>query len=283
MRLAPKTARNKSTPQCAAARIKPHEVLWNGIDPLLQALSNLLARASIGKILILLSDLGKRWALNAICRARLGFNPSSFTTIRWSAKPAYAEIKQRSGKGIAPEATGWCHARDGNLHSLEEPALTPAEEAGTPDILIMTGRRESERSLNQWQDRSAPTVTRNRSVSCANLTEAALTPEGSQYQAGGSALLYKDLAKTGDRVDKPSQLIYRIMCDVLGGPNHTGVLGIGACPAHNIAGGNAAGFIAGLVRWWLNDHRSDAAQLARHQIAATPYFITPNFNLAGPK
>jgi len=84
-------------------------------------------------------------------------------------------------------------------------------------------------------------------------------------------------------VDKPSQLIHRIMCDVLGGPNHTGILGIGACPAHNIAGGNAAGFIAGLVRWWLNDHRSDAAQLARHQIAATPYFITPNFNLAGPK
>ena len=196
MRPAPKTTRSKSMPQCAAAQIKPHDVLWNGIDPLLQALSNLLARASIGKILILLSDLGKRWALNAICRARLGFNPSIFTTIRWSAKPAYAEIKQRSGKGIAPGATGWCHARDGNLHSLEEPALTPAEEAGTPDTLIMTGRRESERSLNQWQDRSAPTVTRNRSVLCANLNEAALIPDGSQYQAGGSALLYKDLAKT---------------------------------------------------------------------------------------
>ena len=232
MRLAPKTARSKSTPQCAAARIKPHEVLWNGIDPLLQTLSDLLARASIGKILILLSDLGKRWAMNAICRARLGFDPTSFTTERWFAKPAYAKIKQRSGKGIAPEATGWCHARDGNLHSLEEPALTP---------------------------------------------------EGSRYRAGGRALLYKYPAKTGDRVDKPSQLIYRIMCDVLGGPDHTAILSIGACPAHNIACGNAARFIAGLVRWWLNANRPDAAPLARYPIAATPYFITPNFNLAGPQ
>ena len=147
----------------------------------------------------------------------------------------------------------------------------------------MTGRRESERSPNQWQDRSAPTVTRNRSVSCANLTEAALPPEGSRYRAGGRALLYRYLAKTGDRVDKPSQLIYRIMCDVLGGPDHTGILSIGACPAHNTPGGNAAGFITGLVRWWLNANRSDAAQLVRYQIAATRYFITTNFNLAGPK
>ena len=197
MRPAPKITRSKSTPQCAAARIKPHDVLWNSIDPLLQAMSNLLARASIGKILILLFDLGKRWAVNAICRARLSFHPSSFATQRRFAKPAYAEIKQRSGKGIAPEATGWCHARDGNPHSLEEPALTP---------------------------------------------------EGSRYQAGGSALLYKDLAKTGDRVDKPSKLIYRIMCDVLGGPDHTGILSIDAYPAHNIAGVNAAGFIVFLVR-----------------------------------
>ena len=74
-------------------------------------------------------------------------------------------------------------------------------------------------------------------------------------------------------------LIYHMAHDILGQAGS--VLCIGDSPAHDIAGGQAAGFATALVRTGLHSDLSDDALLEHCRDTAMPDFIIPSFRLEG--
>ena len=105
-----------------------------------------------------------------------------------------------------------------------------------------------------------------------------LTPTGPHFGAGAIAQLYEELGGRVEWVGKPFPLVYRVAHKVLGGVDPARVLCIGDSPAHDIAGGQAAGFATALVRTGLHADLSDAGLLEHCKTTAMPDHIIPKFS-----
>lgn len=268
-------------PQFDAFLIDQFGVLLDGTGAYPQASETLAALAQMGKKVVLLSNSGKRAAPNVARLTRLGFERTSYKTVLSSGEAAYAEISARIGTDIASDAAVWVHARDGDLSSVDGLALSQVESAGMADLLIIAGSRADEFSLDQYRDWLAPAAKRKVPAFCTNPDMKMMTPAGQTFGAGAIAQLYEGLGGTVEWVGKPFELIYRVAYDVLGCPDRTRVLCIGDSPAHDIKGGQGAGFATALVRTGLHADLSDSALIAHCEAIAIPDYIIPNFNLVG--
>jgi len=278
-----KTTLAALAPQFDAFLIDQFGVLLDGTGAYPRASVTLTALAQMGKTVVLLSNSGKRAALNEARLTRLGFDRFSYKTVLSSGEAAYGEINARIGADIAPRAAVWIHSRDGDLSPIAGLALSQVENAGMADLLIIAGSRADDFSLAQYRDWLAPAAKRKVPAFCTNPDMKMMTSKGQLFGAGAIAQLYEDLGGTVEWVGKPFPLIYRVAHDVIGQPDRARVLCIGDSPAHDIAGGQGAGFATALVRTGLHADLSDAALLEHCKATATPDYIIPNFSLGGPQ
>jgi HAD superfamily hydrolase (TIGR01459 family) len=255
-------------------------VLMDGAGAYSGAPAALSALAQMGKQIVLLSNSGKRAAPNEARLTRLGFDRRSYICVMSSGEAAFAEIKRRIGRGITPGASVWVHARDGDLSSVEGLDLSPVEQAEAADLLIIAGSRADEFDLHQYRDWLVPAARRGVPAFCTNPDMKMLTPLGQRFGAGAIAELYENLGGKVEWVGKPFPLVYRMAHAALGKAER--LLCIGDSPAHDIAGGQAAGFATALVRTGLHADLSDDALLEHCRATAMPDFIVPNFSLERP-
>jgi len=270
-------------PQFDAFLIDQFGVLLDGTGAYTQAPETLATLAGMGKAIVLLSNSGKRAAQNTARLTKMGFARDSYKTVLSSGEAAYGEIKARIGKDIAPTAAVWVHARDGDVSAIHGLPLKQVDDAGKADLLIIAGSRGDEYSLDQYRDWISPAAKRQVPAFCTNPDMVMLTHYGQRFGAGAIAQLYERLGGTVEWVGKPYPLIYRVAYDVLEHPDRTRVLCIGDSPAHDIAGGQCAGFATALVRTGLHAEILDAEILEHCRATAIPDYIIPNFSLAGPQ
>jgi HAD superfamily hydrolase (TIGR01459 family) len=254
-------------------------VLLDGTGAYDGAPEALSALARMGKRIVLLSNSGKRAAPNEARLTRLGFDRASYGCVMSSGEAAFAEIKGRIGHDIAPGAAVWVHARDGDMSAIDGLDLNPVDDACQADLLIIAGSRGDEFDLARYRDWLAPAARRGVPAFCTNPDIRMLTPLGPRFGAGAIARMYEDLGGQVDWIGKPFPLIYRLAHDALGAPDR--VLCIGDSPAHDIAGGQAAGFATALVRTGLHADLSDAALLEHCRETAMPDFSVPGIRMEG--
>jgi HAD superfamily hydrolase (TIGR01459 family) len=269
-------------PQFDAFLIDQFGVLLNGSGCYPQAPAALSQLAGMGKDILLLSNSGKRAAPNEARLSRLGFVRASYKGVLSSGEAAYAEIAARIGGDIAEGATVWVHSRDDDLSSIEGLALTQVEQAGHAELLIIAGSRGDEVTLEHYREWLIPAAERGVPAYCTNPDMMMLTAMGQSFGAGRIAQLYEQLGGHVDWVGKPFPLIYRVAHDRLGGIDPARVLCIGDSPAHDIAGGQAAGFATALVRTGLHADLSEAELLDHCRATAMPDYILPDFSFARP-
>lgn len=270
-------------PQFDAFMIDQFGVLLDGNGAYPHASKTLAALAQMGKHVVLLSNSGKRAGPNESRLAKLGFDRASYSAVMSSGEVAFADITARIGHGIAPQAAVWVHARDGDMSSVEGLALKLVEDAGRADLLVIAGCRADTFDLEQYRAWLTPAAKHKVPAFCTNPDMEMLTPNGKRFGAGAIAHLYEDLGGTVEWVGKPFPLIYRMAYDVLGQPDRARVLCIGDSPAHDIAGGQRAGFATALVRTGLHADFSDMEVVAHCNATAVPDFIIPSFNLTEAK
>ena len=269
-------------PQFDAFLIDQFGVLLDGVGCYPYAPAALSHLAAMGKDILLLSNSGKRAAPNEARLTRLGFARDSYRGVLSSGEAAYAEIAGRIGVDIAEGAAVWVHSRDDDLSSIEGLALTQVEEAGHAELLIIAGSRGDEFTLEQYREWLTPAAQRGVPAYCTNPDIKMLTAMGQSFGAGTIAHLYEQIGGQVEWVGKPFPLIYRVAHDRLGGIDPARVLCIGDSPAHDIKGGQAAGFATALVRTGLHADLSEEALLEHFKASATPNYIIPSFSFARP-
>jgi HAD superfamily hydrolase (TIGR01459 family) len=196
-----------------------------------------------------------------------------------SGEAAFTEIGRRIGDDIAPGAAVWVHARDGDMSSVEGLDLTPVASAAAADLLILAGSKGDEIALEQYRDWLIPAAKRGVPAFCTNPDLTMLTPVGPRFGAGEIAKLYEELGGSVEWIGKPYPLIYRVAHAALDGLDRDRVLCIGDSPAHDIVGGQTAGFATALVRTGLHGDLSDAEVLEQCLATAMPDYIIPKFSL----
>lgn len=257
-------------------------VLLNGDGAYSYAPAALAQLAGMGKQVLLLSNSGKRAEPNVARLTRLGFERSSYRTVLSSGEAAFAHIQSRIGGDIARNAAVWLHARDGDLSPVEGLQVTLVDAPEQATLMIIAGSQGDEISLDRYREMLTPAAQRHIPAFCTNPDMTMLTPRGQKPGAGRIAKLYQELGGEVEYVGKPFPLIYNVARDMLGQIDPGKVLCIGDSPAHDIAGGKAAGFATTLVRTGLHADLSEAALLEHFASSATPDYIIPDFSLPRP-
>jgi HAD superfamily hydrolase (TIGR01459 family) len=211
-----------------------------------------LARlASTGKPVLLLSNSGRRAAPNENRLVRLGFSRDSFIGVLSSGEAARHVIADSGRRAVQVIPAGHADILDG----LD---VTPATGSDA-DLLLIAGRDPSVPVLDGYLPLLRPLAARGVPAICANPDLHSLAGEGAiTFGPGRIAGLYATLGGIVTWVGKPHPPIYDRALAFLGHPDPARVLCIGDSPAHDIAGGRAAGCATALVRTGIHAAATEA-------------------------
>lgn len=241
-----------------------------------RALSRL---AATGKPVILLSNSGKRAEANAARLLALGFARESFRLVLSSGEAAWRALGGRIGAGLARGAKVWLHARDGGEDQIAGLDLVPVASPEAADLLLLAGSRGDVMGLAEYEALLRPAAKRGVPMLCTNPDLEMLTPAGLRFGAGRIAEGYAAMGGAVEWIGKPHPLIYAEAAALLPGIPAARILCIGDSPAHDVAGGQAAGHATALVRTGLYAGLSDAALADLCQTAgARPDYLLPRFD-----
>ncbi len=232
-----------------------------------------------GKPVILLSNSGKRSAPNEARLTKLGFARESYVTVMSSGEAAYAALSHRIGTEIAPGTPVWAHGRDDDQSHIAGLDLTPVASPADAGLIVLAGSQSVDLTLDDYAAMLKPAAARRVPCLCTNPDIQMLTPKGVRFGSGAIALLYEDLGGPVEWIGKPHPLIYREVARLLPGIAPDRVLCIGDSPAHDVAGGRAAGHATALVRTGIHvDMKDDALLALCHKEGGVPDFVIPRFS-----
>lgn len=239
-----------------------------------------LARlAEAGKPVILLSNSGKRAEANAERLVALGFARESFRLVLSSGEAAWRALQGRIGAGLAPGAGVWLHARGGAEDQIAGLDLRRATSPDAADLLLLAGSRGDEMTLAQYEALLRPAAARGVPMLCTNPDIEMMTPLGLRFGAGRIAQSYVAMGGAVEWIGKPYPLIYAEAAALLPGIRPACILCIGDSPAHDVAGGQAAGHATALVQTGLHAGMGRAALADLCQGAgAVPDYLLPAFD-----
>lgn len=267
-------------PQFDAFLIDQFGVLLNGIGAYPFAPLSISRLAQLGKPIVLLSNSGKRAAPNEARLTGLGFDRDAYLMVMSSGEAAHSVLAHRIGTSLPQRAKVWLHARDNDTSPIDGLALTRVDKPELADLLLLAGSRADRISLADYRAMLAPAAHRQTPLVCNNPDIEMLTPTGTHPGAGAIARTYANLGGPVEWIGKPYPLIYAEAVRRLSGIATDRILCIGDSPAHDIAGGHAAGHKTALVRTGLHAGLSDAALTALCAAEAVPDFILPAFDLS---
>lgn len=237
-----------------------------------RALSRL---AATGKPVILLSNSGKRSAPNAERLLRLGFAREAFRLVLSSGEAAWLDLAQR---GLEPGAAVWLHARDGDTSAVDGLGLRIVDSPDQATLLVLAGSQADVVPMADYAAQLRGAAVRKVPMLCTNPDIEMLTPRGPFPGAGQIAQLYQSLGGPVEWIGKPHPLIYRAAARLLPGIPPGRILCIGDSPAHDVAGGQAAGHATALVRTGLHAGvpDDDLRDLCAHE-GGVPDYVIPRF------
>ena len=261
----------------AAVMVDQFGVMHDGTRPYDGAVEALKRLAGSGKSVIVLTNSGKRAAMNADRVRRRGFPADSFSGLVSSGEVAWKGI--RTGTFGAPFLAGaraGLIGKAGDDYGFDDLGLTFVDDLGTADILLIMGSDCPRTSLDDYRRRLGTAAGRAVPALCCNPDISMLTSHGLQPSAGAIAQVYAQLGGTVTFVGKPHGAIYREAARLAGadGPR---VLAIGDSLHHDIMGGADAGFRTALVRTGILAHCDEEAFVSALGAAVRkPDFILPS-------
>lgn len=254
-------------------------VLLNGNGAYPFAPAALSALAATGKPILLLSNSGKRATPNEARLTKLGFNRADYLGVLSSGEAAFTALQRRIGHTIPSGAKVWVHARDNDTSAIDGLHLIPTNSPDTADLILLAGSQGDTLTLAQYEALLLQAAVRKVPLLCTNPDIEMLTPTGTHFGAGRIATLYQSLGGPVEWIGKPYPLIYAEAALRLPGIPANRILCIGDSPAHDIAGGHAAGHATALVRTGLHADMTEADLRALCKAErAIPDHILPRFD-----
>ena len=260
-------------------------VLHDGARPYADALDCLGRLRAAGKRVVLLSNSGKRTAINRARLAEIGIDQSLYDAIVTSGEATWQALAERSEPFFA--ALGrrcmlW--SRYGDRSVVESLALEVVERVEDAEFLLLAGVEDDAR-LEDFRLHLEAAAGRGLPMVCANPDIVAVLPDG-RFGMGPGAVAhhYEQLGGAVGYVGKPHRPIYQACLEELGHTPPDEVLTVGDSMAHDVAGGAAmeldtALIMSGIHRRIFDVERGARANRAALEELAREYGVLPRWVL----
>jgi HAD superfamily hydrolase (TIGR01459 family) len=260
-------------------------VLHDGERPYPDALDCLARLRAAGKGIVLLSNSGKRTAINRERLIEIGIDDSLYDHIVTSGEASWQALAERKDPfflGLGRRCLLW--SRSGDRSVVEGLTLAVVDRVEEADFLLLGGVEDDAR-LEDFNADLEVAAGRDLPMVCANPDIVAVLPDGGFGMAPGAvAYHYEQLGGRVAYVGKPHRPIYELCLEVLGEPARGEVLAVGDSMAHDVAGGAAMELDTALVMGGIHSRifdveRGAGANRAALQELAREYGVLPRWVL----
>ena len=218
-------------------------VLHDGTNPLPGALEAVTGLLDAGKVVVTLSNSGRRRAHAEAVLKAMGFPVARFRANVTSGETAYAGLR-------AGEIGGWklpghhclLVCRDDDASVIEGSGVERVADAKDADFVMLSGVHGDRYDLDHYMGVLAAAMERRLPVVCSNPDLVALTERGNELSPGAVAEAYR--ARTGIDpiyVGKPYRPVYDRCLEALPDVSKARVICVGDSLAHDVKGGADAG------------------------------------------
>jgi HAD superfamily hydrolase (TIGR01459 family) len=263
-------------------------VLHDGARPYPDALDCLARLREAGRRVVLLSNSGKRTAINRARLAEIGIGQELYDDVVTSGEATWQALAERTDPfyaGLGYRCVLW--SRYGDRSVVEGLPLQVVGRVDDADFLLLGGVEDDAR-LEDFSAALEAAAGRGLPMICANPDIVAVLPDGGFGMAPGAvAHHYEQLGGRVGYVGKPHRPIYEVCLGALGDLPHTEVLTVGDSIAHDIAGGAAMELDTALImsgihsRLFDPDRGASANRAAMEQLAleygVLPRWVLPRF------
>ena len=211
----------------------------------LTALAELKRR---GKRLVVLSNSGRRAALNRRRLVEMGLEVAMFDAVVTSGEAAWGLLSQRSQPGFR-ELGRRCvlFTIGGDRGVLDDLGIEVVEEPEDADFLFNTGLEIPPRTLDDYRGILERAARRRLPMVCSNPDRVAPS-HGKLITAPGTvAALYEEMGCTVLYVGKPHAPIYQACLEALSGLAPTEIVAVGDSVEHDVRGAQGVGIDACFV------------------------------------
>ena len=263
-------------------------VLHDGARPYADALDCLACLRDAGKRIVLLSNSGKRTAVNRARLAEIGIDVALYDALVTSGEATWRALAERTEpffKSLGRRCLLW--SRSGDRSTVAGLPLEVVERVEDADFLLLAGLEDAAR-LEDFGAELEAAAARGLPMVCANPDIVAVHPDGGFGMAPGAlAHHYEQLGGRVRYVGKPHRPIYEACLAALGDVPRADVLTIGDSIAHDVAGGAAMELDTALIMSGIHSRIFDLArgasanraaleQLAR-EYGVLPRWVLPRF------
>ncbi len=260
-------------------------VLHDGSAPLPGALEAVHGLLDAGKVIVTLSNSGRRRVHAEGVLADMGFPIQRFRTNVTSGEAAYAGLAAGAIAGWPlPGRNCYLVCRDDDDTVVEGSGVVRVRDAYEADFVMLSGVHGDRFDLEHYLEELAGAMARRLPVVCSNPDLVAATARGNELSPGAVAEAYRE--RTGIApvyVGKPYRPVYDRCLEALPDVSKARVICVGDSLAHDVKGGADAGLrtlfcLAGIHGDELALDRPVADNLARiGELAAAHGTVPPDY------
>lgn len=263
-------------------------VLHDGGEPYPGAIDCLTALRAEGVRIVLLSNSGKRSAVNQDRLAAMGYGDQLYDAVVTSGEASWQALNDRDDPTFqALGKTCYLWARNGDFSHVHGLGIDVVDRAEDADFLYLAGVPDYA-EIGPYLPILEIGAKRGLTLICANPDIIAIYPNGGRGMApGGVARRYEEMGGKAIYVGKPHRPVYELCLKKLGDLPKDKILGIGDSLEHDIAGGNGVGIDTALLEHGVHrDAFADAEGIEDKQRAldrlavdygARPHWVLPRF------
>lgn len=252
--------------------------LYPGVREVLGALKDL------GKPVVIISNSGKRAAVNVARMERMGLGPELYDMMVTSGEVAWKLLSAGTvgegggvdaGDGAGAARTCLMISTDDDGSGLAGLDIKTVSDAAEVDLLLIAGCEAGRYDEDYYRRLIAPAAERRVPCICSNPDMIALDGPRRHFGPGRIAEMYRELGGEVRYLGKPYPEIYEHILTAIGTVDRQRTLCVGDSIEHDVAGAATAGLRSLLVRCGILSGASDTelrALAERH--GATPDFVS---------
>ena len=214
-------------------------VIHDGRRALPEAVAALVELKRRNKRLVVLSNSGRRAALNRRRLADMGLNVALFDAVVTSGEAAWSLLKHRTQPGFR-ELGHRCvlFTIGGDRGVLDDLGIEVVEDPADADFLFNTGLEIPPRTLDDYRAVLERAGERCLPMLCSNPDRIAPSSGRLITAPGTVAALYEQMGGTVLYVGKPHAPIYGACLDALDGLEPAEIVAVGDSVEHDVRGAN---------------------------------------------
>jgi HAD superfamily hydrolase (TIGR01459 family) len=242
-------------------------VLHDGASPYPGAIETLERLRAAGRRVVLLSNSGRRVAVNLERLRAMGFVDDLVDGVFTSGEATWRALRDRPDPffaALGQRCLLW--AQDADHEIMTGLPLTVVDDVDEADFVLLAGTDPAD-SLVSFKPALARALARDLPMVCANPDVVVVGPDGMGMAPGAIARHYAALGGRVAYAGKPHPPIYRLCLDTLAPIAPERILAVGDSVEHDIAGGAGMGLDTALIMGGIH---AEAFDLERGRSANWP-------------